>query len=135
MLWLYNLLKRSKCNYKLKPESSTQIEFADRLRLLSLEGKLGCVWYAISNEIGAVDNNPRYGAYLQALGKISGSPDMAFHWKGGSGFIEFKSEKGRQSETQKLFEKWCDFHGIDYKIARSASEGMQILKKWNLINE
>lgn len=133
MLWLYNLLSRAKCNYKLKPESLEQVRFRDKVTILSLENKLNCVWYAISNEIGSVKANARYGAYLQALGKIAGTPDMAFHWAGGSGFIEFKSKVGRLSEKQKLFRDWCELKDVDYRVARSCDEAIDILKLWGCI--
>lgn len=130
MLWLYNLLKRAKCNYKLNPEAAEQVRFADQLRLLSLENKLDCVWFAVCNEIGGVAHNARYGAYLKALGKISGTPDMIFLWENGCGVIEFKSKTGRQSPEQKLFQQWCETKDIPYSIARSTEEATQILTSW-----
>lgn len=133
MLWLYQLLKRAKCNYKLNPEAAVQVRFADQLRLLSLENKLKCVWFAVSNEIGNVKYKPGYGVYLQALGKISGTPDMIFLWENGCGAIEFKSEKGRQTNEQKLFQKWCESQKVDYRVARNLDEANNILKSWNLL--
>jgi hypothetical protein len=133
MLWLYKLLKRANCNYKLNPEAAVQVRFADQLRLLSLENKLRCVWFAVCNEIGSANPNPRYGVYLQALGKIAGTPDMVFLWDGGCGVIEFKSAKGRQSEEQQLFQKWCDATHVKYEIARSLEEANAILCSWGLL--
>jgi hypothetical protein len=133
--WLYKLIARNNCNYKLNPEALIQFRFADSLRALSLENKLKCIWFSVCNELGGDKKNNHRGAYLQGLGKIAGTADMIFLWETGSGCIEFKSKTGRQTEEQKLFEKWCEAHRVKYRIAKSTEEALNILKEWELISE
>lgn len=134
-LWLYKLLAREKCNYKLKPEALIQFRFADMLRAFSLENKLKCVWFAVCNELGGVKKDGHRGSYLQGLGKISGTPDMIFLWEDGAGCIEFKSKSGRLSEEQELFKKWCELRGVNYALVRTTEQAIETLKDWKVLDE
>ena len=53
---------------------------------------------------------------------FSGFPDLAFFYKNVFGFIEVKSEKGKQSDEQKRFEQLCKDSGIIYILARSVED-------------
>lgn len=51
-----------------------------------------------------------------------GFPDLAFFYKGAFGFIEVKSEKGKQSDFQKRFQKLCEEAHVIYILARSVED-------------
>lgn len=42
-------------------------------------------------------------------------------------FIEMKTLKGRQSEAQRAFEKWCDDNWHTYKVCRSLEEFIEVV--------
>lgn len=133
MHWLLNLLCVKRFNARLKEEESQQIAFANYCRAKSIQGELNAVWTAISNEYSG-RYSPLFGAKLCALGKISGAPDMMFIWSGGGGLIEFKSSKGRLSEKQKLFQKWCQVNNVNHELVRSSDEAIEVIKKWGLVS-
>ena len=116
---------------KLSEEAKEQYKFAEWLRIQTIDNKLNIVWYSISNEYSG-SNNKVFGAKLKCLGKVSGTPDMAFHWCTGSGFIEFKSKLGKQTEKQLLFEEWCNSNNVKYRIARSFEQAVSILIEWGI---
>lgn len=69
---------------------------------------------------------------MKGLGVIAGAPDLAFHWKGGSGFIELKSKQGTQSLNQWAWEMNCYELGIPYRLCRTFEEVLETLKDWGL---
>ncbi len=109
-------------------------QFANYLRSESIEGKLKCIWFHVANEI-ANNKNPVFGKKLKALGKIAGVADYVFLKDTGSFCIEVKEPKGKQSDNQKMFQKWCASHGVPYKMIYSSEEGIEALKEWGLIND
>ena len=130
---LYQLLGALSFKGRLNPEAALQKSFIDELRHLSINKRLGCVWASIPNE-NSSNKSPVYGAMLRATGKIPGAPDMLFMWDEGCGFIEFKSGKNKQTEKQKLFEKWCKSCNVKYEISYSKDDAINILTKWGVIN-
>lgn len=120
---------------KLGPEDRICIDFATRLRVAALEGRLRAIWCHVANEVGGGRGRSSAIAYrvAKALGLIPGAADYFFMWEGGGGVIEFKSETGRQTENQKDFQAWCEYLNVDYRIARSADEGEAILKEWGVL--
>lgn len=69
-------------------------------------------------------NNPRdarQGAYLKAMGMISGVADMTYIRPDGSGitYIEFKTERGSQSKSQKWWQEVVEKAGCKYVIVRN----------------
>ena len=122
---------------KLDPEDEICYEFAERVRYLQLEDlcRQDFIWTHIANEF-AGKAKPLFGMKLKAVGKVSGWPDYNFLWHGGCGVIEFKTAdkaKSKQSPAQKDVEAWCKLAGVDYRVARSASAGVEILKEWGLV--
>lgn len=113
----------------LKGEQKMCVEFANGLRQMTLEGKLPYVWFHISNEfLPSRQVNYSFELKLKHMGKIAGVPDYCFVGERGSFFIEFKSEKGRQTDSQKKFEEWCKASNVNYFICRSAKEGFDVLE-------
>lgn len=115
---------------KLGPEDRICIEFANRLRAWTIEGKLRAVWTHLGNEVAGGTKNAmiRY-AIARALGLISGSADYLFLWDGGCAAIEAKALKGTQQPNQLDFQAWCQARNVPYFLIRSADEGEAILKQ------
>ena len=113
----------------LKPEQAMCVEFANTMRQMTLEGKLPFIWYHIPNEF-LPSNRVNYSFDLKQkhMGKISGVPDYCFIGKQKSFFIEFKAGKGKQTESQKQFEGWCETIGVHYYLCRSYGEGLSVVK-------
>lgn len=132
--YLWHLLSIKHIRKRFKPEAKIQYEFVSNLRTLSLEGKLRCIWFAISNETGRNDQ-ATFGQTQKMLGKISGTPDLAFMWKGGCGFIEFKAPGGTQTVNQKYFQEWCKEQNVEYRLCHSSGEALAVLLEWEVIDE
>ena len=60
----------------------------------------------------------RAGAYMKSEGLRSGVADLLFCYKGVCTFIEVKTPKGKQSDTQKEFGKMMEDNGFSYVIVR-----------------
>ena len=69
-----------------------------------------------------VNNTPRNKidcARLKAMGMVAGVSDMIYIGSNGVVFIEFKTDKGRQTPEQKAFEEQCERLGYEYHVVRS----------------
>jgi len=65
------------------------------------------------------------GAILKAEGAVAGSPDLFLFYptKEFHGLaIEMKTQKGVQSQSQKLWQKIAEYYGYKYVICRSLDE-------------
>lgn len=97
--------------------------------------QLNCQWF--SYDASGEYRNEKTGALLKAKGLNPGKSDYEFkvcqddiaHHI----YIEFKTEKGKQSENQKLFEQTCNASNEHYYIARSVPQALDILTKHNII--
>lgn len=89
----------------------------------------------------ACSNNPRSaitGALEKQRGMKAGVGDICLYGTRGNGevfvgFLEFKSEKGRQSPRQKEFEARCRECGAEYAVIRSLDELRENLESWGLV--
>lgn len=77
------------------------------------------------------NNSEHVGRAMQriAVGLVAGVSDTIFLWKGIPYFIEFKTEKGRQSARQKIWQEKIESHGFNYYIIRSLEEFKQLIKR------
>lgn len=122
---------------KLGPEDSAAYEFAQDLRVATLEGRLRAVWCHVPNELGGMVKKDSRGrvsvplpiAIARALGLIKGVSDYLFQWAGGCCVMEFKSKVGRLTDAQRDFRAWCELHHVPFYIIRSSAEGMAILRE------
>lgn len=122
------LIPRSKMGrIKINQEDQMCIEFAQHLRVHTLDGRLPFTWFHIPNQFGF--SRPIFGVKQGWMGRIPGAADFCFVGKDNSFFIEFKAPKGRQSEEQKIFEDWCKENKVHYFIVRSAEEGLNVVNK------
>ena len=120
--------------YKGK-EDQISNDIACRLKEAYINNRLKCIFTHISNEQLVKQNNDF--AYLKkrkALGMIAGTADYMFVGKQSSVFIEVKCDKGKQTDAQKLFQRWCVEQGVKYHIVRSWDELRDILIPLGLLN-
>src|SRR5258708_2131628 len=82
---------------KLKPEEQLGISFADQLGHLTVGGYLNAVRGHSPSE---GKRSVIVALILRAMGMHVGIGDYFFCWANGSGFIEFKAGKGKQTEGQ-----------------------------------
>jgi hypothetical protein len=129
----YTLLRPPEsCPIPKGEEDIMCIKFANHLRAWTIEGKLKAVWFHPANETG--DNTKfHFGNKLRAMGKIPGVPDYVFATKDRSYFMEFKSKKGKQSDSQKAFENWCIEQDVPYALVRTFEEAENKLKEWGIL--
>jgi hypothetical protein len=115
----------------LKPEEKMSVEFADKLRELTLQKQLRCLWCHIPNE---GKRSLLTALIIKASGMIPGVGDFLFCWGGGSAFIELKAGKNKQSIHQKNFELWCKENDVDYALCYSVEAAIGVLHDWGLID-
>lgn len=112
-------------------EHQLQVEI---VKLLKLKGY---VCFSIPNH-GM--RSPRLGAYYKAEGLLPGVADLFIlsTTKNKGIFVEVKSQKGKQQETQKQFQNDCKVHGYDYWLIKSLDEFLTKLNEYenisNIIN-
>lgn len=93
-----------------------------------------------------IDNGQRSGSTIarkiaggvaKRMGTKKGFPDYIFVWETDCphiGFIEFKTPEGSLSKEQREFRDKClTSKFIKWELARSADQGMNILRKWGII--
>lgn len=67
-------------------------------------------------------NDPRRFAFIshhKNMGYTKGQSDLVVVKNGRFWAVELKTEEGRQSKEQKLFQAECEKHGIQYVIIRN----------------
>lgn len=112
----------------IKGESAICVEIAWYLKGLSLEGNFPYVWFHVPNQFLGKYNGLG-GAILTFMGRICGIPDYAFLGRDGCFFIEVKTDKGIQSENQKVVQKWCEDVGVRYYLCRSLEDVKRVLSE------
>ena len=111
-------------------EEKLSIDFADRLRELTLQKRLRCTFVHLPNE---GKRSRLVAIILKAMGMIPGAGDYALSWKDGSGYIELKIKPNKQTDNQKDFEYWCHYNGVGYLVAYNIEDAMKIVSSWGLI--
>lgn len=126
------------CNLpNLKGEDALTNKVAMTLTGYTLDNKLKGIWFHVPNEsVVSKENKLKDILRIQrkhCMGLINGVPDFVFISKNKTLFIELKTEKGRLSEYQLYFRDWCADEQIDYYIARSVEEVVDILQRNKLL--
>lgn len=136
--FLTSLMVRDKIPYSwgrrrvlLKPEEKMSVEFADKLRELTLQKRLGCLWCHIPNE---GKRSALVAIITKAMGMIPGVGDFLFCWGDGSAFVELKHGKNKQSVHQRNFELWCGENNVRYAVCYNIDEAIAILGGWGLVS-
>lgn len=116
------LLPKFKQPSGIKGEANICLSIASWLREKSLTDEaFPYIWFHIPNQYSG-SYRGIYGALLAWMGKILGVPDYVFISKEHSFFVEVKTSIGKQSPSQKIFQKWCEEKGINYFICHSLEE-------------
>ena len=81
--------------------------------------------FSIPNE---GQRNPVNGARMKAMGRRKGAPDLVYMLDNGQvAFIEFKTDKGRQSPEQKDFQQQAEKQFIGYHIVRTFDQFRELI--------
>jgi hypothetical protein len=121
--------KRSGAAKRTYPERAIQCAIVKALRKYAKPTQ--CFWYAIPN---GGKRDVITAARLKAEGVVPGTPDMGFVLPfGQAGFIEFKADNGRQSESQTQVETTITHLGARYEVAHSVDEAWAILAAWGVL--
>jgi hypothetical protein len=112
-------------------ELTIQIALVARLRR---EVRDGVLWYHVPN---GEWRDKRSAAKLKAMGTRPGVADLEFHWRARGRqqtlFLELKSAKGRQSDSQIEFAERVRAIGYRYETASSSTEAIAILQRYGLL--
>lgn len=134
---LLRLMARPRLSTRIRlgPEDCHCIEFADRLRVATLEGRLRCVWTHVPNEVAGGRGRAsevRY-AVAKAMGMITGTHDYLFLARDLSAAIEMKAGRNGLTDGQRDFRAWCETAAVPVATARSADEAEALLVGWGLL--
>jgi hypothetical protein len=103
----------------------------ERVELFSYGGS-PVIWFHVRNEFTG-SYNPVFGRTKKKEGVKAGVADYIFLWKNGCGCLEFKSKSGTLSSSQKQFQSDCKKSQINYAVARSPQEGLNVLQSWGIL--
>lgn len=109
-------------------ESKIQISFIEWLRLAYPKFSQFALHVPNGGRMGIIR-----GSILKKMGVKAGVADILFMWRKkdfGGLWLEFKSAKGKQSETQKDFEGLCHIAQYDYQVVHSLDEAMIAFKRY-----
>jgi hypothetical protein len=114
---------------KLKiSEHSLQVTVLD---YLTYNAKPDIFWLAIPN---AARRSLSLGARMRAEGLQAGVADLCIMLPGGKvGWLELKTDRGRQSIAQKGFEAKCKRLDHPYALARTLDEAIAALTQWKAL--
>ena len=121
---------------RAKGEDALANRVALELKALFQEGKLNCLWFHVPNET-MVKTKHDFALLKkkQCMGMISGVPDFVFIKNNEplTLLVELKTDTGKLSNNQKLFQKWAESNHTPYEIARSWNELKQLLIQYKLL--
>lgn len=110
-----------------RPEQALQQSVIKYLRYAAPK----CLFFHVPNNIPRGDAKARrIGGIMKSMGVLPGVADLLLFWRGGMGAIELKSEKGKQTDSQRLFERQWVYFGGQYAICRSLDEVQRVLNEW-----
>lgn len=106
-------------------ERAIHVAVAD---LLARNARAGVVWWHTPN---GGSRNRIEAARMKALGVKAGVPDLLLLIDGTLHALELKAAKGRVSAEQTAMLSSLSAAGAIVGVARSVSDSVEILKKWN----
>jgi len=126
----FKILSKITYSKSLKGEDKLANDVALELKALTLEGKLNAVWFHVPNEsvVGSLKDMLRINR-KHLMGLVNGAPDFVVISERETIFIELKTDKGRLTESQKMFREWASKVGIEYYIIRNLTELRSALKE------
>ena len=87
-----------------------------------------CLIFSVPN---GGSRNAIEAANLKKEGALAGASDLICVADHKVLFVEMKSKKGRQRETQKEFQRRVEILGFKYVVCRSLDDFMQKIKEWH----
>jgi hypothetical protein len=145
---------------KLNKEQALSAELFARLCQLYHAGQLRCTFACIQNELPIptfTDQLRKMAAMIglkrRAMGCLPGTPDWAFLWPNGSGWIELKvpggdkvirevkrvgytklhhvrQPAGRLSDEQRAIQTWCSDTAVNHAVCHSVEQAEAVLRAW-----
>ena len=87
--------------------------------------------FAIPN---AAKRSPWQAARMKREGLLAGVADVCVMMNNGrTGWLEFKTVKGKQSLAQKVFEGWCIALAHPYELCRDLQDAIDVLTRWGAL--
>jgi len=115
---------------RAQPEAQLQRAVVQILRLMALPN---VIWYSSTN---GVKMAPRTAAHMKSMGMQAGVPDLCFvDTIGKASFMELKSDKGKQSPEQIIFQKKCALNGTAYGLINNIDSAIDWLVSHHIIKE
>lgn len=114
-----------------RAEEALTVAAATNLRHYESLGLLSAIWYHVPN---GGSRNIAQGAMRKRMGVRRGTPDLVFHWRDGSGFIELKSESGSLEPEQKTFRDLATSLGCKWALCRSVRQVEEHLTEWGVLH-
>lgn len=115
------------------PEDAMCVEFANELRVATLEGRMTAVWFHPAQELCFGHKTGVRAAISRAMGMHVGVADYAFLWAEGAGILEAKHGRNPLTDSQDDFVKWCGIAGVRRGVFRSVREGLDHLSAWGVL--
>jgi len=104
---------------------------AQALEYIRLKARPGIFAFAIPN---AAKRSLRTAARLKREGMMSGVADVCVLLDNGrTGWLEFKTAKGRQSVAQQNFEARCLNLAHQYELCRDLDDVIAVLWRWGAV--
>lgn len=106
-------------------ESDLQKAIVEYLELM------GVYFFAINNEMAGGGKSAKIRMqHFKAMGLRAGASDLVLVLREKVVFMEVKTEKGRQSESQKTFQMVVESLGHRYEVVRSVYDVERVLNSW-----
>ena len=124
----------------MKPEQIIQCQIVDYMSFVCMQNNF--MYFSVPNEgvmkaAGLAKVKKAIVAAMMAImkkmGLIPGVADLVLVKNGRAYFMEVKTEKGRQSKVQGIFERRAGEVGSLYAIVRSLDEAVWTMKEWGII--
>ncbi len=117
--------------YDPAPEELICIKFAAYMKEMSITGKCKHVWFHVSNE-GSAKGKQLWGMRQRNIGKFAGVADYIFLGDPCLA-LEIKNGKKKLQDSQETFKKWCEDCNVNYRVAYSFAEAVDILKECQIV--
>jgi hypothetical protein len=115
-------------------ESTIQEQIVEFMSAISR--KYHFIFFAVPNEAMMSTGKKRLHALMakfKRMGLTPGVSDLVIGHRGRMYCMELKSQRGRQSDNQKIFEAWARSCGVPYEIVRSLNGAIACLKLWGIV--
>lgn len=91
------------------------------------------LYFAVQNENSRADSNASTGAIRRSMGVVKGVSDTILFLARGEYHalcVEFKTDIGRQSDAQRLWQSKVETQGFRYEVVRSLEEFKRLIVEY-----